>query len=86
MKCNITLRGLNFGFQDGKSAKEPIKILQTIIDSSYANNTELCVTLVDIKKAYDSLEYLSIHNVFIELGLDKKYLDLLKIYHIKSKM
>ena len=53
---NSLLKGINFHFQAEMSIIHGIKELQLIIGHSQIKNKKLCAVLIDIKKAYNSLE------------------------------
>ena len=63
----------NFDFREHLSTMNTIKSLQIIIEHTKIRKKKLCIVLLDIKKAYDSLECGSIIDSFKEMGIDKQF-------------
>ena len=73
IELNNLLKGINFGFREGMSTIDGIKSLQLIIEHAHIKNKKLCVVLLDIKNAYDSLENVHLIKALNELNIDYKY-------------
>ena len=80
------LRGNNFGFMPGKCTSDAIKILQFIKSDAQTRNKPLIVIYLDIRKAYDSVNPLSVDQCVRKIGLDSAYRNILKYCFDNRKM
>ena len=77
-KENTIFKGINYGFREGKSTGDAIKCLQIIKEDANKFLKPLIVIYLDVKKAYDSVNPISIKQSLAKLGFDQKYWQLLE--------
>lgn len=70
-------QGINFGFRQEMGAMDAIKTLQIVIEHSRIFKRKLCLVLLDIKKAYDSLSCHSIVSSLKEMKVEKSFIKLM---------
>ena len=62
-----------YGFRENRRAMDCIFILNTLIEKTRANHSQLFLCYVDLKKAFDSIQYSLLWKKLHALGVVDKY-------------
>jgi hypothetical protein len=72
------LRGGNFGFTSGRRTKDFVHVLRATIDDSLLCRRELEVLLLDVRRAYDSVSWISLQRSLERIRVPATYIQLLR--------
>ena len=75
---------LQFGFQENSSTSMCTWIAAEVISYYIRNNTSVYCCLLDLKKAFDKVEFAKLFSKIIERGIPKIFLRLLIFIYIKQ--
>ena len=67
------------GFRPNRSATDHIYCIRQILEKKWEYNEEVHQLFIDFKKAYDSVRREVLYNIFLEFGIPKKLVRLIKM-------
>jgi len=85
-KENDIMSDAQFGFKNNFSTVDPVFVLNSLIQRQLQNKKKLYSCFIDYKNAYDCIERRRLWYKLIELGVDGKFLSLVRSMYSKIKL
>ena len=83
---NDIMSDAQFGFKNNFSTVDPVFILHSLIQRQFQNKKKLYCCFIDYKKAYDCIERSRLWYKLIKLGVDGKFLSLVRSMYSEVKL
>lgn len=78
------LRKNQAGFRPRRSCTQQIHILRRIMDDAHSNKIPMCITFIDFKKAFDSIDRRMMFAILLHYGIPEKIVKAIRVLYDNS--
>ena len=79
------LRDNQNGFRKGRSTTSHILTLRRILEGARAKNLSAVMVFIDFKKAFDSVDRVTLMKILLAYGIPKKIVDLISLLYTNTR-
>ena len=72
------------GFRSRRSCADMIFTVRQLVEKSWEHSSNVCLTFIDLKKAYDSVPREALWMALRKLGVPKDTISLIQSFHLST--